>query len=81
MATYSSILTWKIPWTEDPGGLHTVHGVAKSQTTELCMHTHCFGSLLNSIVVSILFFPILSLLKAHHLDGYGGLTAEMCFVY
>ena len=20
-ATYSSILTWKIPWTEEPGGL------------------------------------------------------------
>ena len=27
MATYSSILTWEIPWTEEPGGLHTVHGV------------------------------------------------------
>ena len=23
---------WKIPWTEEPGGLHTVHGVAKSRT-------------------------------------------------
>ena len=21
MATHSSILTWRIPWTEDPGGL------------------------------------------------------------
>ena len=21
MATYSSILTWRIPWTEEPGGL------------------------------------------------------------
>ena len=21
MATYSSILAWRIPWTEDPGGL------------------------------------------------------------
>ena len=21
MATHSSILTWKIPWTEEPGGL------------------------------------------------------------
>ena len=26
-ATHSSILTWEIPWTEDPGGL--VHGVAR----------------------------------------------------
>ena len=30
MATHSSIVTWKIPWTEESGGL-TVHGVAKSQ--------------------------------------------------
>ena len=22
MATHSSILAWKIPWTEEPGGLH-----------------------------------------------------------
>ena len=25
MATNSSILAWKIPWTEKPVGLHTVH--------------------------------------------------------
>ena len=31
-ATHSSILAWRIPWTEEPGRLHTVHGVAKSQT-------------------------------------------------
>ena len=30
MATHSSILAWKIPWTEEPGKL--VSGVAKSQT-------------------------------------------------
>ena len=29
MATHSSILAWKIPWTEEPGGA-TVHGVSKS---------------------------------------------------
>ena len=31
MATHSSILAWKIPWTEEPGGLQ-VQGVAKSRT-------------------------------------------------
>ena len=30
MAPHSRTLAWKIPWTEDPGGV--VHGVAKSQT-------------------------------------------------
>ena len=32
MATRSSTVAWKISWTEEAGGLHTVHGVAKSQT-------------------------------------------------
>ena len=32
MATHSTIPAWRIPWTEEPGGLYTVLGVAKSQT-------------------------------------------------
>ena len=32
MAPHSSILAWRIPWTEESGGLHTVHGVTKSWT-------------------------------------------------
>ena len=31
IATHSSILAWKIPWTEEPGGLPS-RGVTKSQT-------------------------------------------------
>ena len=29
MATHSGILAWRIPWTEEPGGLQSVHGVAR----------------------------------------------------
>ena len=32
MAAHFSILAWRIPWTEESDGLHTVHGVAESQT-------------------------------------------------
>ena len=32
MAIHTSILAWRIPWTEEPGGLHIVHGVVKNQT-------------------------------------------------
>ena len=32
MATHSNILAWRIPWTDEPGGLLTVHGVKKIQT-------------------------------------------------
>ena len=31
MATHSSILAWRVPWTEEPGGA-AVHGVLKSRT-------------------------------------------------
>ena len=31
MATYSNILIWDIPWTEEPGGLQSM-GSQKSQT-------------------------------------------------
>ena len=29
MATHSSILAWRVPWTAEPGELHTVPGAAK----------------------------------------------------
>ena len=31
MATHSSILAWRIPWTEEPGGLQYI-GIIKSRT-------------------------------------------------
>ena len=31
MATHSSILAWRIPWTEEPGGLQSM----ESDTTEV----------------------------------------------
>ena len=33
MATHSSILAWKIPWTEEPGGKATVLGGRKELET------------------------------------------------
>ena len=33
MATHSSILAWKIPWTEEPGGLQSM-GSQESNRTE-----------------------------------------------
>ena len=50
MVTHCSILVWRIPWTEEPGGLHTVHRVARSWTrleqlsTHACLvvNTQCF---------------------------------------
>ena len=41
MATHSSILAWRIPWTEEPGGA-TVHGVTQSWA-QLKIHLGIFG--------------------------------------
>ena len=37
MATHSSILPWKIPWTEEPGGLQSM-GLQESDTTKATEH-------------------------------------------
>ena len=40
MATHPGIPAWRISWTGEPGGLHTVHGVAKIQTRLKRLSTH-----------------------------------------
>ena len=41
MAPHSSTLAWKIPWTEESGGLHTVPRVTESDMTDgLSTHTY-----------------------------------------
>ena len=39
MATHSSILAWRIPWTEEPRGLKPM-GHKESDTTKATAHTH-----------------------------------------
>ena len=38
-ATHSSILSWRIPWTEEPSGLHPC-GHKESDTTEGLTHKY-----------------------------------------
>ena len=39
MAAHSSLLAWKIPWTEEPGGQQQSMGRKQSDTTEVT-HFH-----------------------------------------
>ena len=39
MATHSSVLAWRIPWTEEPGGLQSV---GYTDWTGLSLHTHIY---------------------------------------
>ena len=43
MATHSSILAWRIPWTEEPGGLQYIGVCKESDMTErLSMHIYVY---------------------------------------
>ena len=43
MATQSSILAWKMLWTEEPGGLQSMGSHKESDTTEATEHTQPVG--------------------------------------
>ena len=48
MAAHSSILAWKIPWTEEPGGLQSLWGLKDSDTmerlsTHILLSVSCFS--------------------------------------
>ena len=43
MATHSSILAWRIPWTEEPGGLQFMQSQELDTTSQLNHHHACLG--------------------------------------
>ena len=58
MAIHSSILAWRIPWTEEPGGLYSPWGRKESDTTEplslsfVCMYV-CEASQVVQVVKNL----------------------------
>ena len=40
IATHSSILAWRIPWTEEPGGLQSMGLLKSGKTKRLHFHFH-----------------------------------------
>ena len=56
LATYSSILAWKIPWTEEPGGLQSM-GSQRVGHDWVSTHTHTLRSVLWPLKKSILYTP------------------------
>ena len=61
MATHSSILAWRIPWTEEPGGLYSPWDRKESDTTEGTEHT-CTVTLRSLSVMVIMFKELPSFL-------------------
>ena len=40
IATYSSILAWRIPWIEEPGGLQLMESQRVESTEQLSIYSH-----------------------------------------
>ena len=56
MATHSSILAWRIPWMEEPGGLQFTGSqrVGHDWATSLTYLLKCFNLWLNQYLVKVL---------------------------
>ena len=69
MATHSSPLAWRIPWTEEPGGLHSVASQGLTRLSDYHFH---FLLLCTPVptTVFILLGPDLSLGAETHLSVY-----------
>ena len=46
MATHSSLLAWRIPWTEEPGGLQSIGSQGQIQLKQLSTHSENDGDFL-----------------------------------
>ena len=49
MATHSSILAWRIPWTEDPGGLQSMRSQELDTTERLKHHNQVCAQALSHV--------------------------------
>ena len=64
MATHSSILAWKISWTEKPGGLQSMgsQNIGHGWATNILSLSYCY---LLSVCLIYFFSPVLMIWKTH----------------
>ena len=60
MATPSSILAWRIPWMEDPGGLQSIESQSQTQLKQLSTH-----AVMHSLLLDRGTSPVTSLWPRH----------------
>ena len=53
MATHSSIFAWRIPWTEEPGGLQSMGSQSRTRLSNFT-HTHTMKNCLYTVLTFIL---------------------------
>ena len=50
MATHSNILAWRVPWTEEPGGLQSLELQSQTRPSVLAKHNVCMSMLLSQFI-------------------------------
>ena len=63
MATHSSILAWRIPWTEVPGRLQSMGSQSRTQLKQLNTHTHTRNGIQSRISLTKYFLKDYTWLK------------------
>ena len=54
MPTFSSILAWRIPWTEEPGRLQSIGSQSQTRLERVNTHnSHVLGSFGNSVRIRV----------------------------
>ena len=84
MATHSSILTWRIPWTEEPGGLQSMGSQRVGhEHSFVCLLAISISSSVQCFFMSFLYFLIVLLLWSFESSLYSLDTNsffDTCFI-
>ena len=80
MAIHSRILAWKIPWTEEPGGLQYKGSqrVRHNRSDLACTHTHTHIYIFMSIYIYV-FIYLINNLRSNIISHLNCLIACLCF--
>ena len=82
MATHSSVLAWKIPWTEEPGGLQSTRSQSRTRLRDSPSPLLIFPSLANTVSCisrsSAVLFPASVSVFGFGVCGWYALSACLC---
>ena len=84
MATYSRILAWRIPWTEEPGGLYSPWGCKELDMTEqLTLHTTdtCFWACYTLLLICACASTVLIIVVLEQVLKSDSMSAQISFFY
>ena len=77
MAVHTSILIWRIPWTEEPGGLQSMELQSQTQPKRPTLHFECPFSVASLVAQSVKNLPAVQETRVRSLGQEDPLAKEM----